>query len=231
MTMINERVAGKDISLGKSTLRKSPKRTSRFLESKKEGCFSKPCARSFLNSQSDYTFDNFCEKSCCFLEAGIVSLSLPPDFTWMGPAACERCARLQLVDLSRTEISEIMGSTFAHCSHLQQLNLSNKLRRIGREAFLKCTSLREVHTPPTLLYIARRAFAGCMQLCTFHKPERERHGGGHTLRPMPLTNVDILTYQSGSTSSRRTQIAVVTCGLMTSVRSCARTCISFAKLC
>ena len=113
MTMINERVAGKDISLGKSTLRKSPKRTSRFLESKKEGCFSKPCARSFLNSQSDYTFDNFCEKSCCFLEAGIVLLSLPPDFTWMGPAACERCARLQLVDLSRTEISEIMGSTFA----------------------------------------------------------------------------------------------------------------------
>ena len=81
----------------------------------------------------------------------------------------ERCLQLQSVDLSRTEISKMLGSTFAHSLHLQQLSLSSKLRRIGREAFLKCTLLREVRTPPTLLYIARRAFAGCMQLCTLHK--------------------------------------------------------------
>ena len=94
---------------------------------------------------------------------------LAPDFTWIGPAACERCQQLQLVDLSQSEVSEILGSTFAHCLHLQQLSLSNKLRRIEQEAFLKCTSLREVLLPPTLLYIARRAFAGCTQLRTFHK--------------------------------------------------------------
>ena len=115
-----------------------------------------------------------CLPECCFLEAGIVSLSLP----WIGPAACERCMQLQLVDLPRTEISEILGSTFAHCLHLQQLSLSSKLRRIGREAFLKCTSLREVRTPPTLLYIARRAFAGCKQLCTFHKTGKRKTGRG-----------------------------------------------------
>ena len=28
---------------------------------------------------------------CCFLEAGLTSLILPSDFTWIGPAACERC--------------------------------------------------------------------------------------------------------------------------------------------
>ena len=82
--------------------------------------------------------------------------------------ACS-CQQLQIVDLSRTEIIEMLGSTFAHCSHLQQLSLSCNLRRIEQEAFFKRTSLREVRTPPTLLYIARRAFAGCVQLRAFHK--------------------------------------------------------------
>ena len=100
-----------------------------------------------------------------------VSLRLPPDFNWIGPAACELCKRLQLVDLSRTNISEILGSTFAHCSQLERLSLVKKLRRIGREAFLNCTSLREINTPPALMYVARRAFAGCTQLCALHKPE------------------------------------------------------------
>ena len=104
-----------------------------------------------------------------FLEAGVVSLSLPPDFTWVGPAACVRCQQLQIVDLSRTDIIEILGSTFAHCSHLQQLSLSSNLRRIEQEAFLQCASLQEVGIPPTLLYIARRAFAGCAQLRTIYK--------------------------------------------------------------
>ena len=43
---------------------------------------------------------------CCFLEAGLTTLTLPPDFTWIGPAACERCLQLQLVDLSHTQESQ-----------------------------------------------------------------------------------------------------------------------------
>ena len=126
---------------------------------------------SLEKAEYDPTNLTRCLPECCFLEAGIVSLRLPPDFNWIGPAACELCKRLQLVDLSRTIISEILGSTFAHCSQLERLSLANKLRRIGREAFLNCASLREVDTPPALLYVARRAFAGCTQLCAFHKPE------------------------------------------------------------
>ena len=49
-----------------------------------------------------------CLPECCFLEAGLTELNLPPDFSWMGSAACERCLQLQLVDLSRTEIKEIV---------------------------------------------------------------------------------------------------------------------------
>ena len=106
---------------------------------------------------------------CCFLEAGLTSLILPSDFTWIGPAACERCLQLLQVDLSQTEITEIMNCAFAHCQHLQRLKLPNKLPKIQQEAFLKCAALTEVSVPPTLLYIARRAFAGCTQLNRFQR--------------------------------------------------------------
>ena len=66
-------------------------------------------------------------------------------------------------------VTEIMGSTFAHCKHLQNLSLPQKLRRIEQEAFLKCTSLKEVSVPPTL---ARRAFAGKSLPGGEHTPEQ-----------------------------------------------------------
>ena len=69
---------------------------------------------SLEKAEYDPTNLTRCLPECCFLEAGIVSLRLPPDFNWIGPAACELCKRLQLVDLSRTDISEILGSTFLH---------------------------------------------------------------------------------------------------------------------
>ena len=62
------------------------------------------------------------------------------------------------------DITAIWGSTFAHCSHLEQLCFPQKLRRIGQEAFLLCSSLHEVRTPPASIYIVHRAFLGCTQL-------------------------------------------------------------------
>ena len=111
---------------------------------------------------------------CCFLEAGIVALYLPSDFNRIGTAACVSCQQLQTVDLSQTDIIEILGSTFAHCSQLQQLSLSQNLRIIEQEAFHKCTSLQEVYFPPSLLYIARRAFAGCTQLRAVRKQRKSK---------------------------------------------------------
>ena len=71
--------------------------------------------------------------------------SLASKLTWIGSAACERrCLQLQLVDLSSTEVTEIMGSAFAHCEHLQCLRLPHKLRRIEQEAFFLHESRRYV---------------------------------------------------------------------------------------
>ena len=120
----------------------------------------------------DPTYPNRSLPDCCFLEAGIVALYLSSEFHRIGVAACTSCQQLQTVDLSQTDVTEILGSTFAHCSQLQQLSLSRNPRIIEQEAFLKCTSLQEVCIPPSLLYIARRAFAGCTQLRAVRKKEQ-----------------------------------------------------------
>ena len=91
------------------------------------------------------------------------------------------------VDLSQTCIIEILGSTFAYCSQLQQLSLPRNSRIIEQEAFLKCTSLQEVCIPPSLLYIARRAFAGCTQLRAVRKKGKSKTWRGTC--SMHLTNV------------------------------------------
>ena len=60
----------------------------------------------------------------CFSEAGLEALTLPADFNWMGPAACERCNRLQTVDISQTEISEILGPRWHFRTLLSAANSS-----------------------------------------------------------------------------------------------------------
>ena len=79
------------------------------------------------------------------------------------------CPQLLTVDLSRSEVTEIMGGAFARCGNLHNVQLPPKLRVIEESAFYKCTSLIEVMVPPTLLYVGSRAFAGCTQLSRFQR--------------------------------------------------------------
>ena len=123
-------------------------------------------------SESVTTYPNRFLPDCCFQESGIVELALPTSFHRIGFAACMSCQQLQIVELSQTDVIEILGSTFAYCSQLQQLCLPRMLRTIEQEAFYKCISLKEVFTPPSLLYIARHAFAGCTHLRTILKQEK-----------------------------------------------------------
>ena len=101
-------------------------------------CFkdARLCITSTWASQSPVVLQIRTEV-CLTAAAGIVALFLP----WICPKTC---------------VIELLGSTFAHCSQLQQLSLSRNLRIIKQEAFLKCTSLQEVCIPPSLLCFARQ---------------------------------------------------------------------------
>ena len=129
---------------------------------------------------------------------------VPPnlDLSECGPACPNQCLPdccfLDCRTLSN--VIEILGSTFACCSQLQQLSLPRNLQIIEQEAFLKCTSLEEVCIPPSLLYIARRAFAGCTQLRAVRKKGKAKHGEVQMSGSMHSTNVSNWASTSSSDS-------------------------------
>ena len=131
---------------------------------------------------------------CCFLEAGIVALCLPSDFHRIGTAACASCQQLRTVDLSQTKVVEILGSTFAHCSQLRQLSLSQNLRIIEQEAF---HSHRPCFTLPGVLLQAARSFE------RFANKGKAKHGEVHMPGSMLLTNASNWTSPNGSDSCRQ----------------------------
>ena len=124
---------------------------------------------------------------CCFLEAGIVALCLPSDFHRIGTAACVSCQQLRTVDLSQTKVIEILGSTFAHCSQLQQLSLSQNLRLFSAPRCKKSASHRPCFTLPGVLLQAVRSFE------QFGKRGKARHGEVHMPGPMRKTPGSNLT--------------------------------------
>ena len=94
------------------------------------------------------------------------------------------CDKLQTVDISRTEINEILGGTFARCSQLQHLKFAKTLRRIEREAFLRCTSLEEIHTPPALLSSTSELLRVVHSYASSYEWARKERGGALMLNMM-----------------------------------------------
>ena len=175
------------------------------------------CAAAAQLEQTEYDPTDLYRSlpECCFLEAWLVSLSLPLDFNWIGPAACERCLQLQSVDLSRTQVTEILGSTFAHCLHLQLSPVS-------------CEELNKKPSPSVLHWKRSVSHLPC---CTLHdeplravrgfafstKLAKARLGEEPMLGPMPLRIVNSWTHQNGFASSRQVPR---TDGWMNSILKC-----------
>ena len=79
-------------------------------------------ALAFGSARQDAAHPNRGLPDCSILEAGIVALALPTDFTRIGSTACASRQQLKLL-------------------------ICPKLRITAKEAFLKRTSLQEVSTP------------------------------------------------------------------------------------
>ena len=100
-----------------------------------------------------------------------LQLCLPGDFHNVGPRACENCKGLVEVNLTCTEITALLHSTFAHCVALNCMWLPPRLTQIGKEVFLNCVALQEVVIPTELCDTDIHAFCGCEQLQRFTPPD------------------------------------------------------------
>lgn len=61
-------------------------------------------------------------------------------------------------------VTTITGETFAYCSKLSEVTLSNNLTFIGENAFFACTSLTEIDIPDSVERIGEYAFSSCEKL-------------------------------------------------------------------
>ena len=113
-----------------------------------------------------------------------LSRSLPPDFNRIGLAACTSCQQLQTVDLSQTDVIEILGSTFAHCSHSKP-SLSRNFESLGKKPVPRCKKSASRHPCFTLRGVLLQVARNFEQ---FVKKEKARHGEVHMPGSMPLKN-------------------------------------------
>ena len=92
-----------------------------------------------------------------------------------------------------------MGSTFAHCSQLQQLSLSQNLRIIEQKK--PFTKLQEVHFPPSLTLLA--CFCRLRSFEQFVNKRKAKHCEVHMPGSVPLTDASNWTSPNGSDSCRQ----------------------------
>ncbi len=56
-------------------------------------------------------------------------------------------------------------------SFIKQVQISDGVTNIGRQAFSGCKSLTSIHIPDSVIYIGDKAFLGCENLTSIHIPK------------------------------------------------------------
>ena len=106
--------------------------------------------------------------------AALTSLSIPNGVTTIGCSVYARDFKgcTGLTDLSLpASMTTWMGETFAECTALQNLELAEGLKKLGRHTFSGCTALPSVRIPSTLTDWGLDVFSGCAGLTNVTLPE------------------------------------------------------------
>ncbi len=61
-------------------------------------------------------------------------------------------------------VTEIEKNVFAGCSHLKEINMSNKITAIGESAFEGCSAIKKVEIPYSVETVGANAFKNCTSL-------------------------------------------------------------------
>ncbi len=89
------------------------------------------------------------------------------------------CKKLRNVDFATSKLVRIGDWTFAECSNLQTIKISEGVESIWMNAFWGCEQLISVSLPSTLTWLSDRVFFGCASLSSITLPSSlERIGSG-----------------------------------------------------
>lgn len=92
-----------------------------------------------------------------FANSSISSINFPSTLTDIGEAAFYECTNLTEIDLSKTQITQILSECFAFSS-VSKLILPNSIISIGSQAFLRCPNLKNIALPYGTNTIGNEAF-------------------------------------------------------------------------
>ena len=79
-------------------------------------------------------------------------------------------------EINKMPVVEIDDMAFTGCTNLQEIKLSQNLRRIGKFAFFGCSSLRHIYLPKSIEFIDNYAFRDCDKLESIELSDWVRKG-------------------------------------------------------
>lgn len=95
---------------------------------------------------------------------------LPKNLKVLGLNAFSACTSLRRATVPRNVT--ILSGTYAGCTNLETVVLSEKCTEIGASTFVNCKSLKKVYNTKNLQVIGDNAFNGCEELLDFTFPEK-----------------------------------------------------------
>ena len=94
---------------------------------------------------------------------------MPNSVDVLGVSAFSGCESLQNVTLSES-LKRLSDNLFSGCSSITSINLPNNLTAIGANAFLGCNSLQKIKQPNSITSIGNNAFANCSSIASINIP-------------------------------------------------------------
>ena len=109
--------------------------------------------------------------SCAFKDCKeLRSVTFPKSTKIVAYKTFENCTKLEIVDLSDTQLFRIDYYAFKGCTALREVKLPECIEEICKEAFYNCTALEKIPFPESLRLIEDGAFFNCVSLKSINIP-------------------------------------------------------------
>ena len=97
-------------------------------------------------------------------------VEIPSEVVEIKPLIFRNHPELRMIDLSKTNVKNLLTKTFFECKNVYEIKLPNTLEVIGYQAFSNCNSLEDLEIPDSVIEIMPGAFEECSSLVQLRVP-------------------------------------------------------------